>query len=116
MCIRNSKLASSQSSIFGDLARLGELGSVELLRFGGSSKSDSCQLKVGSMVVQVPGASSRKAGRFVLLGASRIPGSASAASGGKFNSMGIPQLTMGSTGRGVTSGPAKPGWLSGRAG
>jgi len=25
-------------------------------------------------------------------------------------------ITMGSTGRGVTSGPAKPGWLSGRAG
>ena len=25
-------------------------------------------------------------------------------------------ITMGSTGRGVSSGPAKPGWLSGRAG
>ena len=84
--------------------------------FGGRSKSGSCQLKVGSPAGQVPGESGRKVSRFISPGATRVLGSASAGIGGKFNSMGIPQLTMGSTGRGVTSGPAKPGWLSGRAG
>ena len=92
------------------------MGSVESSRIGGSSNFGWCQLKVGSPVGQVPGDSRRKASRFVSPGASRVPGWASAGSGGKFNSRGIPQLTMGSTGRGVTSGPAKPGWLSGRAG
>jgi hypothetical protein len=71
---------------------------------------------VSSPAGLVLGESGRKAGRFVSPGASRVPGSAPAGNGGRFNSRGIPQLTMGSTGRGVTSGPAKPGWLSGRAG
>jgi len=109
-------MASSQSLKIGVLAGLGAMGSVESSRFGGSTTFGWCQLKVGSPVSQVPGESGRKAGRFVWPGASRVPGWASASSGGKFKSMGIPQLTMGSTGRGVNSGPAKPGWLRGRAG
>ena len=36
--------------------------------------------------------------------------------GDGFHSLGTPQLTKPSTGRGVTCGPAKPGWLDGRAG
>ena len=84
--------------------------------FGARSKFGLCQLKVGSPVCQFSGESGRKADRFVSPSASRVPGWASAGCGGKFTSMGIPQLTMGSTGRGVTSGPAKPGWLRGRAG
>ena len=114
--MRNSKMGSWQPSTFGVFAKLVARAPVHSSRFGGSSKSDSCQLKVGSPVVQVTGESGRKAGRFVSPCASRVPGRASAGSGGKFNSRGIPQLTMGSTGRGVTSGPAKPGWLRGRAG
>ena len=36
--------------------------------------------------------------------------------GDGFHSLGTPQLTKPSTGRGVTCGPAKPGWLDGPAG
>jgi len=114
--MRNSKLASSHPSSLAVLIEHVELGSVESSRFRGSSSSGLCQLMVGSPVGQVPGNSGWKVCRFVSPGASRVLESASASNGGKFNSKGIPQLTMGSTGRGVTSGPAKPGWLSGRAG
>ena len=114
--MRSSKLALSKSSSGGVVAGLGARGSVALSGSGGSSKSGSCQLKVGSAVVLFPGESGRKAGRFVSPGASRDPGRASAGSGGRFNTWGVAQLTMGSTGRGVSSGPAKPGKLGGRAG
>ena len=114
--MRSSKLALSKSSNTGVIARLGAMNSVAPSGSGGSSKPSSCQLKVSSPVGQVRGESARKAGRFVSPRTSRVLGRASAGSGGKFNSRGIPQLTMGSTGRGVTSGPAKPGWLSGRTG
>ena len=114
--MRSSKLAPQQPSSFCALEELGAMSSVALSSYGGSSKSESCQLKVGSTAVQVLGESGRKVRRFVSSGGIRVPGWASAGRGGKFKSMGIPQLTMGSTGRGVTSGPAKPGWLSGRAG
>lgn len=116
MCMRSSKLALSKSSATGVVAGFGARDLVVPSGFGGSSKSGSCKLRFGSPVGQIPGESGRQVSRFVAPGASRVPGSASAGSGGKFNSMGIPQLTMGSTGRGVTSGPAKPGWFRGRAG
>jgi hypothetical protein len=114
--MRSSKLALSKSSSTGVVAGFGAMGSVAPSGFGGSSKSGSCQLKVGSPAGQIHGESGRKVSRFISPGASRVPCSASAGSGGKFNSRGLPQLTMGSTGRGVTSGPAKPGWFRGRAG
>ena len=112
----NSKLASSHPSSLVVFAGHGEKGPVESSRCRGSSKSGSCQLKAGSSVGLVPGNSGRKVRRSVSPGASRVLEAASVGSSGKFKSTGIPQLTMGSTGRGVTSGPAKPGWLSGRAG
>ena len=114
--MRRSKFTLSKSSSIGVFAEFGARGPVAPSVFGGSSKSGSCQLKVSSPAGQVPGESGWKAGRFVPFGANRVLGSASAGSGGKFNSRGLPQLTMGSTGRGVNSGPAKPGWFRGRAG
>jgi hypothetical protein len=114
--MRSSKLALSKSSNTGVIARLGAMNSVAPSGSGGSSKPSSCQLKVSSPVGLVHGESGRKVSRFVSPGISRVLGRASARNGGKFMSTGIPQLTMGSTGRGVSSGPASPGWLSGGAG
>ena len=114
--MRNSKLASRQPSSFCFFAGLATVGPEKASRFGGNSKSGWRKLKVGSTVGLLPGESGRKVCRFVSPGRCRVLESASANDGGKFNLRGIPQLTMGSTGRGVTSGPAKPGWFRGRAG
>ena len=114
--MRNSKLALSKSSSIGIVAGLGAMGSVESLPFGGSSKSGSCQLKVGRPVGLVLGNSGRKVRRFVSAVANRFLGRASAGNGGKFKSTGIPQLTMGSTRTPVSSAAAKPSELGGGAG
>ena len=114
--MRKSKLALEKVSSLVIFSGHRAMGSLPTLRYWGRSSSGLCQLKVGSPVGLVSGDSGRKARRFVLPGASRVLESAPVGGSGKFNSQGIPQLTMGSTGRGVTSGPAKPGWLSGRAG
>ena len=116
VCMRSSKLAPRQPSSFGVLAGLGAWGSVAPSGFRGSSKSDSCQLRVGIPEGQVHGGSGRKVCRFVSPGAARVPGRASARNGAKFKSTGIPQLTMGSTRTPVSSAAAKPGELSGGAG
>ena len=114
--MRRSELASWKSSGLGALARLGAKSSVAPSSFGGSSKSDSCQLTVGSLAGQVHGESGRKVSRFVSPGISRVLGRASARNGGIFKSTGIPQLTMGSTRTPVSSAAAKPGESSGGAG
>jgi len=67
-------------------------------------------------VSEVRGASGRKAIGNVSPGANRVLEVASASFGAVVTQIGIPQLTMGSTGRGVSWWPAKPGWFSGRAG
>ena len=116
VCMRNSKLASSQPSSSGVLTQHGAIGSVESPRIRGNSKFGSCQLKVGSPLGQVPVESGRRTRRFVWSNASRVPGLASASPAAGLTPIGIPQLTMGSTGRGVTFRPASPGWFRGRAG
>ena len=114
--MRSSKLAFSKSPSGGAVAGFGAMSAVLPSGFGGTSRSDSCQLKVGSSAGQVHGESGRKVSRFVSPGASRVPGRASAGIGGKFKSTGIPQLTMGSTRTPENSAAAKPGELSGGAG
>ena len=114
--MRSSELASSKSSSTGVFAEFGASGAVAPSGFGGRSKSGLCQLKVASPVGVVTGSSARKVSRFVSPGASRVPAWASIGVSGKFNSTGIPQLTMGSTRTPVNSAAAKPGELSGGAG
>jgi len=114
--MRKSNLASEKVPSLVVFTRHRAMGSLPSSGDPGHSLSGLCQLKGSSPEGVVLGSSDRKVSRLVSPGASRFPAWASIGGSGKFNSTGIPQLTMGSTRTPVSSAAAKPGELSGGAG
>ena len=111
--MRSSKLAFYKSSSGGVVPRLGATNSVVPSGSVPGNMKSACLVAVA---VQV-------AGQLVSIGASG-KGSVVAtpafgfgqANGGTSSKMSAAHITKPSTGRGVTCGPAKPGWFCGRAG